>query len=578
MTARTRRTTAALSAVLGIALTAGVVAAAPRLDAWGALDHDLVTSQVSQHVVQTSTVLACPGPAELPDDDRTAAAQRSTVHSVLGLAELTPGARDEVLPVTSTRDGAEAATAPSDATASLEGASPLAVLGSSATSGPGPWAVRATAAASDAASEPARPVAAISHLASSGDLRGLAAGACLEPATDQWIVAGETQPGSSATLMLDNPGRTTVTVTLSLWGAGGPLAPAGSTTFVVPALGHESVLLSTLAPEERRLALRITSTGGAVGATLAESRLDGVVPRGTTLVPAGAPPANAQVVPGVVLETSEVDATDAGVLRLLAPDTATTATLTLLGTGGREVVRGSETVALAAGEVTDVSLAGVRAGTYTAVVSADAPVLAGARVVRSGPAVTESSGQVAVTVGTSADVAWLPSSTLLREGGAQGAGDAVPTSAAVVPGGLAADVVLTPVPSALHAHLAALDDVPVDYGDGTPDPRAAVARGTVEAYDGAGRLVGSTKVSAPLGATVTLSLSSLAPGAVVSVVRVTSDGAAAAESTASEGVDLAWTTVVASAGVPGSIDAVAPRSPEPTSRAVTVRQSTTVGR
>jgi len=576
MTARPRRAGATVAAALGVALAVGAVLVAPRLDAWGVLDHDLVATKVSENVVPASTTLGCPGPVEIPDGDRTAAAQSSTVTSALGLVELAPGAVDDVLPVSA--DATSPAPAP---LATLTGTDPLAVLGAAAVTGPGPWSVRGTAAhavaGADRPAAPAQPVGAVAHGATSGDLRGLATAACVEPGTDQWIVAGETETGEQASVVLDNPGRTTVTVTLELWGAAGAVTPAAASTYVLPALGHESVLLATLAPAERRLVVHVTSTGGAVGATVAESRLDGVVPRGVTLAGPGAAASTVQVVPGVSLEASDVDATDAGVLRLLAPQHATTATVTLLGTGGREVVRGAETVDLAAGEVTDVSLAGVRAGTYTVVVSAAQPLLAGARIVHQGSAVTESSGSVQVTVGTSADVAWLPSSTLVRDTtGATATGQ--PTSAVAVPSGLVGYVVLTPLPNDAADHLAALDDVPVDYGDGAADPRPAVARGTVEAYDASGALVGSQVVSAPLGVTVTVPLATLAPGADVAAVKVTGAGAGSPEPTAPRGVDLVWTLLAARGDVPGSVDGVAPRYPEAADRAVTVRPSTTIGR
>ena len=580
MTARPRRVGATVAGAIGVTLAVAAVLVAPHLDAWGVLDHDLVATKVSESVVPASTTLGCPGPVQIPDGDRTAAAQASTVTSALGLAELAPGAVDEVLPVS-----ADATSAAPDPVATLTGAEPLAVLGNGAVTGGGPWSVRGTAAhavggtaGTAGAATPAQPVAAVAHSASSGDLRGLATAACVEPENDQWIVAGETETGEQASLVLDNPGRTTVTVTLELWGAAGAVTAAAASTYVLPALGHESVLLATLAPAERRLVVHVTSTGGAVGATVAESRLDGVVPRGVTLAGPGAPASTVQVVPGVSLEASEVDATDAGVLRLLAPQHATTATVTLLGTGGREVVRGSETVDLAAGEVTDVSLAGVRAGTYTIVVSADRPLLAGARIVHRGSAVTESSGSVQVTVGTSADVAWLPSSTLVRTADDAATPTAQPASAVAVPDGLVGYVVLTPLPDELADHLAALDDVPVDYGDGAADPRAAVARGTVEAYDGSGALVGSQVVSAALGVAVVVPLATLAPGASVATVKVTAAGAGAPEPTAPRGVDLVWTLLAARGDVPGSVDGVAPRYPEAADRAVTVRPSTTLGR
>ena len=104
-----------------------------------------------------------------------------------------------------------------------------------------------------------------------------------------------------------------------------------------------------------------------------------LTPGGLTFVSPGSAPATRQVVTGITVPTSAITDTDQAVLRLVAPgDTGTTAAISLLGPDGVVPLPGAESVDLPAGTVIDVPLAGIPAGSYTAVVRAGAPVLAGA--------------------------------------------------------------------------------------------------------------------------------------------------------------------------------------------------------
>src|SRR5690606_21698813 len=71
-----------------------------------------------------------------------------------------------------------------------------------------------------------------------GDLRGLAAAPCQTPTTEQWLLGGSTELGSSARLVLQNPNRTAATVEVEVWGPAGRLELAGPATFSVPAGGQ----------------------------------------------------------------------------------------------------------------------------------------------------------------------------------------------------------------------------------------------------------------------------------------------------------------------------------------------------
>lgn len=227
-----------------------------------------------------------------------------------------------------------------------------------------------------------------------GDLRGLVTASCQKPAAQAWLVGGSTQLGSSARLVLQNPGLTPASVTVRMWGASGPVELAGG-EYLVPPGSERVVLLEGLAAEQARVVVQVAAVGGLVTAYVQDSRLAGLVPVGVDDVVAGSPPARHQVVAGIALTGTE-DA-ESAVLRLVAPgDEGGDVSVTLVGPDGPVALPGGATT-LAAGTVLDVPLGGVAAGDYTAVVDAQVPVVAGAMLTRG------AGGEEDV-----ADRAWVP--------------------------------------------------------------------------------------------------------------------------------------------------------------------------
>jgi hypothetical protein len=216
----------------------------------------------------------------------------------------------------------------------------------------------------------------------SGDLRGLVAAPCRAPVNEAWLVGGSTTLGSSARLVLQNPGATPSQVSLEVWGPGGPVELAGAAQYVVPAGSERAVLLEGAAAEQPRIVVHVVASGGLVAAYLQDSALRGLTPAGADDVVPGTAPATRQVVPGVAVGASDADGADVALLRLLAPDAAGTAQVHVLGPAGEVPFPGGTDVALDAGAVLDLPLGGLPAGSYTLVVDADVPVLAGAMITR----------------------------------------------------------------------------------------------------------------------------------------------------------------------------------------------------
>lgn len=501
-----------VSGIAVLALTGGAVALA------GVLPEADPAPVPGDHVdvAASRTTLVCPGPLRLPDDstsgdsafDRVPVAPVERVFAVdldgSGTARL------------AAQDGRGAEL--TGTTGSLAGPAAPVVLTADPVDG-----------------EPARVAGTTSSVVSAGDLRGIAAGGCTRPSSDVWLLGGSTALESTADLVLVNAGATPADITVDAWGPSGPVELAGGGSYLVAPGENRAVVLPGVAAEQRRLAVHVSAAGGQVAAYLQDALLDGFTPRGTDLVTAGAGPSTRQVVPGIVVPAADVDAPDAGSLRLLAPgEEGATASVRLLGPDGEVGLAGAEDVDLAPGEVTDVSLGGIPAGAYTAVVDATAPVVASASIAREGEA-----GELDQS--PRLERAWSAASV---------PGDGV----AVVPAGATTSVVLSavapaegtgegaddaPTPSPTPSASPGAAPSPEPTQGQLPDPEAAAApvgptlTVTVRGY-GADGVTGEQDVEVPVGSTVVLPVARLGTGVVGVEVRTAGDDGDGA------GADVAW--------------------------------------
>lgn len=470
-----------LSGLLVLGVAGGVTAAAGLLP-----DREPGTvPPATVEVEPVTTTLVCPGPLRLPDDstsgstgfDRVPVAPRETVTAfdtaVSGTATLTP----------------------------LGGAATSLESGAGALASP---AAAVVLAAEPVDGEPARVAGATSSVVTDGDLRGLAAGSCARPASDVWLVGGSTALESTADLVVVNPGSTAADVTIEVWGPSGPVDLAGGGSLLVAPGAQQVVVLPGVAAEQRRLTVHVSAAGAQVSAYLQDALLDGFTPQGVDLVTAGAGPAARQVIAGLVLPGAEVDDPDAGSVRLLAPgETPATVSVRLLGPDGDVALPGAEAIDLEPGEVTDVSLGGLDAGSYTAVVESTEPVVAGAMIARTGeagdldpgprlerawiPATSTGGGLVAVPDGTTARL------TLAALPGDDDAATPEPTSSA------------TPSPEPTQGQRP--DE---DAGTTPTGPTVPV---TVRVY-GVGGVIAEQEVDVPVGGTLPLDVADLAANAV----------------------------------------------------------------
>lgn len=523
-----RRVTTTGAGLVGM-LAAGAVAAFGSTGATLVPAAPAPVDAVEQVAVEPGPeVTVCPGPARLTDPETVGDAQfgpapvgtESSLRAVVegdGSAEL--GAFDGTAARADARTLERAPDA--DATVStVEDPATGTVLTVRPGEGAGP-----------------RVAASVGSVTTAGDLRGLAAASCARPGISQWLVGGSTQIGSSTQLVLQNPGLTPAVVQVDVWGQGGvAVLSGGGQQLVGP--GEEVVtLVEAAAPEQRRLVVHVSATGGLVSAYLQHSTLDGLVPLGVDYVVPGAEPAHDLALSGVASVGEAVDDPHAPQLRLLAPgDAAGTARVTVFGADGPVPLRGVEDVALTPGVVTDVSLGGLPAGSYAVAVHADVPVVAGASVDRRGeadPDLLHEERQY--------DRAWVAARALAPATSAPAGGDAPVDE----DGARAGQVALVPGTSSALTLAAVPTTEAAEDGDDAAGPLEL----RVRAYDEDGAEAGTTTVTLASGTAQTLDPSTLrAEGSEAVVAAVTVDVVGPRGD-----LDPVW-SVTASAGPPSGDD------------------------
>lgn len=234
--------------------------------------------------------------------------------------------------------------------------------------------------------------AVLSYTAEDGDLQGSAAAACQQPGNDLWLVGANTALGRSAVLNLTNASSTPATVSLDLFGAEGPIQAPGSRGLLVAPGTTRSIILAGLAPGQERLGVRVRSTGGPVAAVIQQSVLRGLTPGGVDFITPGTAPSVSQVATGLEIQDPAALAAlkakpgfaDAGpALEVAVPGAADAVVeIKLYGPDGQKALPGGGVVTAKAGAVTEVSLVGVPAGTYTVAASSDVSFAATARLTR----------------------------------------------------------------------------------------------------------------------------------------------------------------------------------------------------
>lgn len=280
-----------------------------------------------------------------------------------------------------------------------------------------------------------------SSVVTSGDVQGLATQTCVAPSGRQWLVAGATTIGRTSLLTVVNPTNVPAVIDLEILTESGPVSAPGMAAIDVPAGSQRVIPLAGFVLEATSIAVRVTSTGGNIVASLQSSVIRTLEPGGLDVAMPAGEPATTLTIPGVEISDGPALAAllDQGTgfedaitsVRIVAPgDAPAQAQIVIVPDGmtaadaaeqAREapVTEGGEGAASAevdltvaaprlievdvpAGRVVDVPVPNMGTGTSSIIVTSTEPVLAAARVTAVGPAGT--------------DFAWLPPvSTLGQE-------------------------------------------------------------------------------------------------------------------------------------------------------------------
>ena len=334
---------------------------------------------------ESSQVRVCPGPLLVLADD----AADATTASSFGATSVVTAADPADAPIEET-----GLDAPGNPDAGTDGV-PLVVA-----SAPGTVAAGMLAAAQ-------------SQAASTDEVSGFAASACIEATAEAWLVGGATDVGRSSLVLLSNPGDVASTVDVRVISEAGPVEAPSAIGITVPARSQRVLSLAGLAPNVVSPVVHVTSTGGPIAASLEHTIVRGLEPSGVDLLSPVAAPATEQVIPGFVVTSAggvapqedEAAGDEFPAVRLLAPgEEAVQVGVAVRADSGETVSEIS--VSLQGGRVIDVPLGSLQPGSYTVVLEADGPIVGAARA----------TAYTAGDAGTvPADVAWTAATAPLLD-------------------------------------------------------------------------------------------------------------------------------------------------------------------
>lgn len=378
-------------------LLLGVAAIVPLLLAGGALalapDRE---PAAAEHVRATASPgprsLACHGPLQVPDEalqtggDAALAVTPPTPSVSLRTVAAEPASSvlfGEVSGSSTRQDAEGAVPAPAVTAADAEGEE---LPGDAASTDLGIAVqtlrhVRTAPQVTAQTSEGGRPVAdAVQGTwTASGDFRSLSMSRCAEPTTEASFLGVSTQTGDSSVLVLSNPSDRPATASVQLRTADGPAAMEGRSQVVVAPGDEERVLLESVVPGEDAVGVDVSVLGAPLSLHVQTTERDGLTPGGAEILDPLPAPAQELVMPGVDV------AGTAPALVLSNPSGSTvTADVEVLGADGAASGASPAQIEVPAGAVVPTALEGLADGTYAVQVSADGPLEAVTRSVRTG--------------------------------------------------------------------------------------------------------------------------------------------------------------------------------------------------
>jgi len=219
-------------------------------------------------------------------------------------------------------------------------------------------------------------------------ISGYLATECGDALNEQWLVGGSTMTGRDTIITISNGSDVEARVDIDIWGSQGLVDAPGSRGIVVAPMSQRSYSVAGFAPDEPSPALRLTSSGAAVWATLQTTAVRGLVPGGLDRIGPVATPSTSIAFPIIHMPSEEsigaalVDPGYADIIaaiRFLAlGETDATATITLDPAGVGDSLTTDATIG--AGATLDIPLSELDEGDWSITIESDQPLVAAVRV------------------------------------------------------------------------------------------------------------------------------------------------------------------------------------------------------
>lgn len=202
-------------------------------------------------------------------------------------------------------------------------------------------------------------------------VNGTSVEACQLTTTQAWFTAGSTAVEHSTFMVVANPATTAVDVTIQAWGTAGPLD--NTAHLAVPGGAYRAVNLGTYFPDEERLTVHASASGGTAAFSLHVNSTHGLSARGFARLNAVTTPSRQLVIPSV--DGAARDAT----LRISNPGSEPAQVSVKVATEtGAVALAGAEKMTVDEGGVFEVSLAGVSSKSGGLIIESTVPILASA--------------------------------------------------------------------------------------------------------------------------------------------------------------------------------------------------------
>lgn len=143
------------------------------------------------------------------------------------------------------------------------------------------------------------------QLIRSDSASGLLGATCVPASSEQWLLGAQTLTGREAILILQNSTNLDAKADLEVFTDSGKLTSSGLAGVVVSANDFTVVPLASLAPKAKTIAVRVTSSGGAITGWVQQKTTRGLANGGIDLLAAQSSASTELAIPGLLVRGSK---------------------------------------------------------------------------------------------------------------------------------------------------------------------------------------------------------------------------------------------------------------------------------